>query len=132
MNDLFRFPRAVRRNPAIAPWMRDRPDDLRPIAAHWLDCLRGCGDDVRELIHDGHPTSCVADAAFAYVDTFTRHVSVGFFRGADLPDPDGLLEGTGKQMRHVKIRPSRPIDEAALKRLIRDAYVDMRRRIGSI
>ena len=58
---------------------------------------------MRELLHDGHPTACVADAAFAYVNAFTAHVNVGFFRGAELVDPARMLEGTGRYMRHVKL-----------------------------
>lgn len=65
--------------------------------------MRACGDDVRELLHDGHPTACVREAAFGYVNAFTSHVNVGFFRGAEIDDPDGPLEGTGKFMRHVKL-----------------------------
>ena len=49
--------------------------------------MRGCGDDVREHLHDGHPTACIGDAAFAYVNAFRAHVNVGFFLGAILPDP---------------------------------------------
>jgi hypothetical protein len=49
--------------------------------------MRGCGDDVRELLHDGHPTACVGDAAFAYVNAFTAHVDVGFFAAPRLLTP---------------------------------------------
>jgi hypothetical protein len=91
--------------------------------------MRHCGDDVRELLHDGHPTACVHDAAFAYANAFTSHVNVGFFRGAELDDPDGLLEGTGRFMRHVKLRPDQPVDDGALRTLIQSAYVDMKRRL---
>ncbi|MEZ5595213.1 MAG: DUF1801 domain-containing protein [Pseudomonadales bacterium] len=82
-----------------------------------------------ELLHDGHPTVCIGDATFAYVNVFRAHVNVGFFRGAELPDPAGLLEGTGRFMRHVKLRPDTPANEAALERLIRDAHADMQRRL---
>jgi hypothetical protein len=91
--------------------------------------MRGCGDDVRELLHDGHPTACVGDAAFAYVNAFTSHVNVGFFRGAEIADPGGLLEGKGRFMRHVKLRPERDVDTAALAKLIETAYTDMKRRL---
>jgi hypothetical protein len=84
---------------------------------------------VRELLHDGHPTACVADAAFAYVNAFKAHVNVGFFRGAELADPRGLLEGTGKYMRHVKLRPGGGVDAAALVELIECAYRDIKRRL---
>ena len=106
--------------------MRAHPGELGAIAREWFDILRGCGTDVRELLHDGHPTACVGDAAFAYVNAFSRHVNVGFFGGARLPDPAGLLQGTGKFMRHVKLIPGIDVDAAALRRLIEAAYRDMR------
>lgn len=127
MNSLFRFPGSVKREPAIEAWMREYPDELNAIARHWFEVMRACGDDVRELLHDGHPTACVGDAAFAYVDAFKNHVNVGFFRGAGLPDPTGLLEGSGKSMRHVKLMSGRKIDDAALRKLVHAAYADMRR-----
>jgi hypothetical protein len=129
MNRLFRFPTALKRDPAIDRWMRDRPGELGAIAQQWFEVMRGCGDDVRELLHDGYPTTCVGDAAFAYVNAFTAHVNVGFFRGAELPDPEHLLEGTGKFMRHVKLSPERDVDAAALKNLIETAYSDMKQRL---
>ena len=129
MNQLMRFPSAVRTDPAIDTWMDNQPAALAAIARHWFEAMRGCGDDVRELLHDGHPTACVEDAAFGYVNAFTEHVNVGFFRGADLSDPDALLEGTGRFMRHVKIRPGRHVDREALLSLIQAAYADMRERV---
>jgi len=109
--------------------MRDHPGVLGAIAQRWFEVMRGCGDDVREILHDGHPTACVGDAAFAYVNAFQAHVNVGFFRGAELPDPHGLLEGRGKLMRHVKLRPDRGVDAAALERLIEVAYMEMKVRL---
>ena len=91
--------------------------------------MRGCGRDVRELLHDGHPTACVDGAAFAYVNAFRAHVNVGFFRGVELPDPRGLLVGTGRRMRHVKLRPAEDIDATALTGLIRAAYADIKRQL---
>ena len=128
MSQVFRFPSAVRREPGIEVWMREHAGELGVIAQRWFELMRGCGEDVRELLHDGHPTACVGDAAFGYVNAFRDHVNVGFFRGAEIPDPDGLLEGTGKFMRHVKLRPERDVNDAALRRLIERAYEDMRLR----
>ena len=90
-SQLFRFPSAVKRDPAIAAWMLEHSNELGEFAQHWFEVLRNCGDDVRELIHDGQPTACVEDAAFAYVTVFKAHVNVGLFRGADLTDPARLL-----------------------------------------
>ena len=126
---LMRFPSSMRRDPAIEVWMREQPDELAAIAHRWFEVMRNCGADVRELIHDDQPTACVGDVAFAYVDAFTAHVNVGFFRGAEIDDPQALLEGTGKFMRHVKLRPDRDVDATALKKLVETAYADMRRRL---
>jgi hypothetical protein len=111
--------------------MRDHPGELGAIARRWFEVMRGCGDDVLEVLHDGHPTACVADAAFAYVDAFKAHVNVGLFRGAELADPAGLLEGTGRLMRHVKLRPGEHVDAGALTKLIEVAHADMKRRLES-
>ncbi len=129
MSRLLRFPSSVKRDPAIEAWMHEHSDELGAIAQHWFEVMRDCGDDVRELLHDGHPTACLGDAAFAYVNAFNAHVNVGFFRGAEIPDPDGLLEGTGKFMRHVKLRPEGDVDARALKKLIETAYSDMKGRL---
>jgi hypothetical protein len=104
---------------------------LRQLARTWFEQMRGCGADVRELLHDGHPTACVGDAAFAYVNAFRAHVNVGFFHGAMLDDPAGLLEGTGKRMRHVKLRPAQQVSAGALRELLAAAYRDIRLRVGS-
>lgn len=131
MTDLFRLAGAVRRDPGVDAWFTAPEHDLRRLAQPWFNSLRACGPDVRELLHDGHPTACVGDAAFAYVDAFSAHVNVGFFHGAALADPAGLLEGAGKRMRHVKLRWGRPVDAAALNALIVVAYQDVRARLRS-
>lgn len=128
MSRIFRLPGAVRRDPAVEEWTSEEPGDLAAVARYWFDVIRGCGDDVCELLHDGHPTACVGDAAFAYVDAFSAHVNVGFFQGAELADPAGLLRGTGKHMRHVKLQPGDDIDAKALVALIESAYADIKRR----
>jgi hypothetical protein len=129
MSQLLRFPGSVERDPAIDIWMHEHSDELGVIARRWFEVMRACGDDVRELLHDGQPTACVGDAAFAYVDAFRAHVNVGFFRGAEIADPHGLLEGAGKFMRHVKLGPDRDVDPTALWKLVQTAYTDMKGRV---
>lgn len=109
--------------------MHEHSGELGLIARRWFEVMRACGADVRELLHDGHPTACVDDAAFGYVNAFKAHVNVGFFRGAELADPKNLLEGTGKLMRHVKLKPDREVDATALTKLIKTAYADMKARL---
>ena len=129
MRQLMRFRGSVRRDPVVQRWLHEHSDELGLIARQWFEVIRGCGDDVRELLHDGQPTACVGDAAFAYVDAFKAHVNVGFYCGAELADPNNLLEGSGKFMRHVKLRPERPVDAVALRRLIEAAYADVKARL---
>ena len=126
----FRLPGGVKRDPAIDAWMKEQTGDLGSIAQEWFHVMRARGDDVRELMHDGCPVACVADAPFGYVNAFTAHVNVGFFHGAALPDPAGLLEGSGKYMRHVKLKPGVFGDFAGLRVLIDDAYSDIKARLA--
>ena len=127
----MRFPSAVRRDPSVDAWF-SRPDhEMRRIGQPWFEQMRNCGADVCELLHDGHPTACVEDAAFGYVNAFSAHVNVGFFHGAALDDPAGLLEGNGKRMRHVKLRWAQQVNTAALTELIAAAYRDIRLRLRS-
>jgi hypothetical protein len=131
MDDLLRFPSAVRRDPRIEAWFA-LTDPLRPMTRGWFERMRGCGPDVRELLHDACPVACVGDAPFGYVNAFKAHASVGFFHGATLADPKGLLEGAGRRMRHVKLRLGEEPDVAALSDLIAAAYHDIRQRLGIV
>lgn len=128
-SDFLRFNGAVERDPAIDAWIKKHPGALGAIAHHWFEVMRKCGDEVRELLHDGLATACLGDAPFAYVGVFTAHVNVGFFHGAVLPDPAHLLQGNGKFMRHVKLRPGDATNTAALDRLIDAAYADIKARV---
>jgi hypothetical protein len=127
----LRFDGAIRRQPRIDAWFGNHPPELAEIARLWFSQMRACGEDVTELLHDGHPTACVGDAAFGYVNVFTAHVNIGFFHGASLEDPSRILQGSGRFMRHVKARPGVLADPAALKALIRSAYADIQARLAA-
>jgi hypothetical protein len=127
--ELLRFNGTVERDPAIAAWMKDHSGELGAIARRWFGAMRECGDEAREVLHDGCPTVCLGDAAFGYVAVFSSHVNVGFFQGAALPDPARLLQGSGKFMRHVKVTPDKPTNDAALTALIDAAWLDIKARV---
>jgi hypothetical protein len=127
--ELLRFDGAVVHDPAIDAWMKAHGGELGAIAREWFEVMRACGDEVRELVHDGCPVACLGDVPFAYVNVFTSHVNVGFFQGTALPDPARLLQGAGKFMRHVKLKPGPAIDSAALRKLVERAYSDMKARV---
>lgn len=130
MDDLLRFPGAVRRDPRIESWFSEFADPHRLTLTAWFERMRACGSDVRELLHDGCPVACLGDAPFGYVNAYKNHASVGFYYGAALSDPSGLLEGAGKRMRHVKLHPGKRLKPEALENLVLAAYEDIRRRLG--
>ena len=127
--ELLRFNGAVERDPAIDASMKEHAGELGTVARHWFEVMRKCGDEAREFLHDGCPVACLGDAPFGYVNVFTAHVNVGFFHGAALPDPARLLQGNGKSMRHVKLRPGTATNAEALRRLIVAAYSDIKDRV---
>ena len=129
MHGMLWFSGVVKRDPAIDIWLNEQPPELGTIAQHWFVRMRECGDDVLELMHDGCPVACVGDVPFGYVNVFRAHVNVGFFLGAELEDPTGLLEGRGKRMRHVKVKPGADLNDAALSALIDAAYADIKSRL---
>ncbi|MGC4084663.1 MAG: DUF1801 domain-containing protein [Vicinamibacterales bacterium] len=128
---MMRFPTAARMDAGVDVWFKVQAPALGAIARRWFLRMRQCGDDVRVLMHDGCPTACVGDAAFAYVGVYRAHANVGFFYGAELEDPMRLLQGSGKRMRHVKVKPGSAVDASALDALIAAAYVDVTRRLAT-
>jgi hypothetical protein len=128
-SDLLRLNGSQERDPAIDAWLNARTGNLGSLAREWFQVMRSCGDEVRERLHDGCPTACLGDAPFGYVNVFASHLNVGFFRGAALPDPKRLLQGSGKHMRHVKVTPGAQLHAAALRELIQTAFADMKARV---
>jgi hypothetical protein len=127
--ELLTFSGALERDPAIEAWMKKHRGELGRLAREWFEVMRACGDEVRELVHDGCPVACFGDVPFAYVNVFTSHMNVGFFQGASLPDPVRLLQGEGKYMRHVKLKPGVPVNSAGIRKLIEVAYADIKSRV---
>ena len=111
------------------PWLEEKPEPLQPLARRWFDTIRQCGPDVEAVFHDDYPIGCVQEAPFAYVNVYSQHVNVGFFYGAELPDESGILEGTGKNMRHVKLRSETEPPTEAIYKLIHLAYHDIVARL---
>jgi len=129
---MMRYPGTVKRDPAVDSWLNQQTTALGPIARHWFELMRSCGDDVGEIMHDGCPVVCVEDAPFGYVNAFKAHVNVGFFFGAFLEDPAKLLQGSGRFMRHVKVKPGEELDSLALAKLIEVSYQDVKARLRAV
>jgi hypothetical protein len=67
---------------------------------------------------------------FCYIAPYGSHVNLGFNFGLGLPDPDGLLEGTGKKFRHVKVRKPDDVRNPALRALLRAAVRERADALG--
>src|SRR6516164_3162867 len=128
MSGMFRLSGGQKRDPLIEEWL-NKTDVLTAVARTWFGRMRACGEDVVELMHDGHPVACVEEAPFAYVDVFRSHTNVGFFYGAHLEDPAGLLEGSGKNGRHVKLKHGREPPSVAIGHLVHASYLDVKMRL---
>lgn len=122
---LFRFASARAHDPAIDQCLATAAPELALLAGPWISHLRALGPDLRELMHDGHPTFCAGEFAFAYVGIYRAHVSLGFYRGVELDDPDRLLGASGRLMRHVKLWPGKAVNEPALHQLVECARAEI-------
>lgn len=68
---------------------------------------------------------------YAYLRPFAAHVGLGFFHGVDLDDPAGRLEGSGKRLRHVKVRTLDEADDPELRALLERAVEERRTALGA-
>mgnify|MGYP001166759494 FL=1 len=124
LNNSFEF------DPKIDRWWSTKSPELSSLARTWFEVMRMCGPDVKESLHNGYPTACLEVYPFAYVDAFSSHINIGFYYGAFLPDPQRILIGTGKRMRHVKLILDNQGDSRALKKLIEGSYQDLKIRLS--
>lgn len=67
---------------------------------------------------------------YVYILPYKSWVNLGFYKGAMLDDPHGLLEGTGKSLRHIKIRSIEDVDREGIRELIQLAYKERKKAIG--
>lgn len=102
---------------------RDIPEDVRPVAVALREVVRASAPGLEAIVNDGMP--CYVEPGkrrtVVYISAAKDRVNLGFCDGVDLHDPKGLLEGTGKRLRHVKVRSTAAARDPALAALVRDA-----------
>ncbi len=112
------------------------PESLQPIVIELKNILTEIDPDAVEVVRLGDRAATYGVGpqkmkhSYTYILPHKSWVNLGFFRGGILDDPTGLLEGAGKNMRHVKIQS---LDEARsedVKRLIRIALTERRTALG--
>jgi hypothetical protein len=113
-------------------------DDYIEVLGDWRgDAVRrirelvdGAAPDAESSIKWAQPVWQAGGGPFAYVKAFQRSVNLGFWRGAQLDDPDGLLAGDGDRMKHIAIRSVDEIPADAVGRFVRQA-VSLNRELGN-
>lgn len=98
------------------------PEETRATAIAVRDVVRRAAPDLVETMCMGIPHWAGKDYVL-YIADYTHHVNLGFRKGAQIRDTTGRLEGTGKGLRHVKVRVGEPVPAKALAALIRKAIV---------
>jgi hypothetical protein len=119
----MRIKSALPRHPDVDAYVEGQPPELRQTTRFLVDLVRATVKGTTEAIWYGSPMFCAPAGGdfFCYVAAQSRHVNLGFRKGTELDDPDGLLEGSGKGMRHVKLHAPDTIPKAKLARLLKDA-----------
>ena len=111
----------------VEGWISQLEPSLRLIAETLRGCVIEADADLTEAIKWGNPTYEKAGKV-CYLASGKGYMALGFFDGASLTDPEGLIEGTGKRMRHVKVRHLEGIREAQVVAWVREAVTLNQRR----
>ena len=124
---------AQRTGPTVDDHLEKVPAAVRPIIEAARRAITGAGPKAVEIPYrSGAPKSpssmwklaryTIDGANVVGLGTFSRHSTVFFYRGRELDDPAGLLQGSGKDTRFVTLRSPADAERAAVKRLLRDAF----------
>ena len=102
-------------------WLEGVDPRLRPLTRELRRMFLEAEPELRESIKWGNPCFEKKLRIFYIASQGDRYVTLGLWQGALLPNPEGLIEGTGKRMRHVKIRSAEELEEPEVGRIIRAA-----------
>ena len=105
---------------AVESYIASQPQPMRPILRAARELVREAAPDAVETLKWGFPT-WVGKGNVVAVMAFSDHVNLQFYLGTSLSDPARRLEGTGKDLRHVKLRHSKDVKDPAVKALVRAA-----------
>ena len=108
------------RSKNVDSWMYEQDPSIRQIAQAVRDLILDAHPELKESIKWSNPVYSGQDDVF-YISATEKYVNLGFFKGARLTDPRGHIEGTGKSMRHLKVRAPEDIDPGQLTAWIDEA-----------
>lgn len=107
-------------DPAVESYVESAESDIRPILDSLLALVRETLPDAEESVKWGRPVFTL-ERDVCYVAKARAHDSLGFYEGAEIDDPRGLLQGSGKKLRHVKVEVGAPVPEDELRKLLEGA-----------
>ena len=115
--------------PTVEEFLATYPPHVQEIALKTRALVREVLPDALEMIDlpaklIGYGTENSYKGTICVISPYANHVNLGFARGALLPDPAGLLEGTGKRARHVKLKAVKDVDQPALRTLLEAAVTE--------
>lgn len=111
----------------VIDFLNARDDSVGTLALALRDILLEVAPEAVERVYRNHPSAAWFGSGpkmsdmFCYIATAKAHVNLGFCRGAALPDPSHVLEGTGKVMRHIKFWCNQDLNRPFVRRYIRAA-----------
>jgi len=107
--------------PAVAQidaYLRKKDPKLRQVVRGLRALVKEAVPDVSETVNPWGIPTFELNGPMCYFAVGKNHVTFGFLRGTSLHDPKGLLEGTGKNLRHVKVRKKENLSQGGLRRLV--------------
>ena len=104
----------------VDSWISEHDPAIRQICNALRHIILSAEPDLRESIKWGNPVYERTGKVF-YLSATDSYATLGFFNGASLTDPNGRIEGTGKKMRHVKVKAMEDIDFQQLDSWVREA-----------
>lgn len=113
------------------------PTELRPIAKALRRLVLEVDPEAVEVVRLGDQAATYGvgpkkmSEGYAYIAPQKNWINLGFYKGADLPDPSGLMEGTGKKLRHVKIRSLDDVHQEGIRELVGHALTERKGALGN-
>ena len=113
-------------DPAVDTFLKGYPPPVREIAVKTREVILSVMPDATEKVYPGwkviqYGAGADMKSVFAAISPQRERVNLGLANGVDLDDPDGLLEGDGKAIRHVKLTSLEAAGAPAVKALVRGA-----------
>jgi len=101
-------------NAQVTEYINNAPDEQNKIMSEIRQLIHTSVEGVTEEYKWSRPVFRL-DNDFAYLQKSKNHVTLGFFNFEKINDKENQLEGSGKQMRHIKLKSTNDIDEEKLK-----------------